>query len=53
MLCQEHSAPAASSTSESILLERLAMYKVAIANAKEAGENSKMRRYERGLKVSH
>uniref|UniRef100_A0A8C6YG89 Coiled-coil and C2 domain containing 1A n=1 Tax=Naja naja TaxID=35670 RepID=A0A8C6YG89_NAJNA len=47
----EHGAPAASSTSESILLERLAMYKVAVANAKQAGENSKMRRYERGLKT--
>lgn len=53
MLCQEHGAPAASNTSESILLERLAMYKVAVANAKQAGESSKMRRYERGLKVSH
>ncbi|XP_032067302.1 coiled-coil and C2 domain-containing protein 1A [Thamnophis elegans] len=48
---KEHSAPAASGTSESILLERLAMYKVAIANAKQAGESSKMRRYERGLKT--
>uniref|UniRef100_A0A670Y142 Coiled-coil and C2 domain-containing protein 1B n=1 Tax=Pseudonaja textilis TaxID=8673 RepID=A0A670Y142_PSETE len=51
VLCQEQGAPAASSTSESILLERLAMYKVAVANAKQAGENSKMRRYERGLKT--
>ncbi|XP_070597608.1 coiled-coil and C2 domain-containing protein 1A [Erythrolamprus reginae] len=48
---KEHGAPAASSTSESILLERLAVYKVAIANAKQAGENSKMRRCERGLKT--
>uniref|UniRef100_A0A8C5S9F3 DM14 domain-containing protein n=1 Tax=Laticauda laticaudata TaxID=8630 RepID=A0A8C5S9F3_LATLA len=48
---KEHGAPAASSTSEFILLERLAMYKVAVANAKQAGENSKMRRYERGLKT--
>ncbi|XP_015682975.1 coiled-coil and C2 domain-containing protein 1A [Protobothrops mucrosquamatus] len=48
---KEPSAPADSSTSESILLERLAMYKVAVANAKEAGESSKMRRYERGLKT--
>ncbi|XP_026567074.1 coiled-coil and C2 domain-containing protein 1A [Pseudonaja textilis] len=48
---KEQGAPAASSTSESILLERLAMYKVAVANAKQAGENSKMRRYERGLKT--
>ncbi|ETE71271.1 Coiled-coil and C2 domain-containing protein 1A [Ophiophagus hannah] len=48
---KEHGAPAASSTTESILLERLAMYKVAVANAKQAGENSKMRRYERGLKT--
>ncbi|XP_070794307.1 coiled-coil and C2 domain-containing protein 1A [Pituophis catenifer annectens] len=48
---KEHGAPAASNTSESILLERLAMYKVATANAKQAGESSKMRRYERGLKT--
>ncbi|XP_039224280.1 coiled-coil and C2 domain-containing protein 1A [Crotalus tigris] len=48
---KEPSAPAASSTSESILLERLAMYKLAVVNAKEAGESSKMRRYERGLKT--
>ncbi|XP_043941898.1 coiled-coil and C2 domain-containing protein 1B [Protopterus annectens] len=31
--------------------ERLEMYKTAISNAKEAGETSKVRRYERGLKT--
>ncbi|KAH0628738.1 hypothetical protein JD844_010216 [Phrynosoma platyrhinos] len=44
-------APADSSRTESILEERLAMYKAAIANAKQAGESSKVRRYERGLKT--
>lgn len=31
--------------------ERIANYKAAILNAKEAGESAKVRRYERGLKV--
>lgn len=31
--------------------DRIAIYKTAILNAKEAGENAKVRRYERGLKV--
>nr|XP_060619618.1 coiled-coil and C2 domain-containing protein 1A isoform X1 [Anolis sagrei ordinatus] len=44
-------APADSSRTESILEERLAMYKAAIATAKQAGESSKVRRYERGLKT--
>ncbi|XP_062975430.1 coiled-coil and C2 domain-containing protein 1A [Elgaria multicarinata webbii] len=44
-------APADSSSTESILLERLAMYKAAVANAKLSGESSKVRRYERGLKT--
>ncbi|XP_007425917.1 coiled-coil and C2 domain-containing protein 1A [Python bivittatus] len=48
---EAHDAPAASNASESILLERLAMYKAAVVNAKQAGESSKMRRYERGLKT--
>ncbi|XP_061469802.1 coiled-coil and C2 domain-containing protein 1A [Rhineura floridana] len=43
--------PTDSSQTESILLERLAMYKAAVANAKQAGESSKVRRYERGLKT--
>uniref|UniRef100_UPI00398EFF26 coiled-coil and C2 domain-containing protein 1B isoform X2 n=1 Tax=Pristiophorus japonicus TaxID=55135 RepID=UPI00398EFF26 len=33
------------------LEERIQMYRVAISNAKETGETSKMRRYERGLKT--
>lgn len=34
------------------LEERVAMYKTALQNAKTAGETSKTRRYDRGLKVS-
>lgn len=34
------------------LEERVAMYKMALQNAKTAGETSKARRYDRGLKVS-
>lgn len=46
--------PASSGASgpESRLLERIDMYQAAIANAKAAGESSKARRYDRGLKVS-
>uniref|UniRef100_A0AAX7SQ04 Coiled-coil and C2 domain-containing protein 1B n=1 Tax=Astatotilapia calliptera TaxID=8154 RepID=A0AAX7SQ04_ASTCA len=33
------------------LLERIEMYQTAISNAKAAGETSKVRRYERGLKT--
>lgn len=36
---------------ESKLLERIQMYNTAISNAKTAGESSKVRRYERGLKT--
>ncbi|NXA57161.1 C2D1A protein, partial [Nothocercus julius] len=36
---------------EATLVERAAMYRTAIGNAKEAGDASKMRRYERGLKT--
>lgn len=46
--------PAASSGAtdlESRLTERIEMYKMAISNAKAAGETSKVRRYDRGLKV--
>lgn len=31
--------------------ERIAMYKTALQNSKAAGETSKARRYDRGLKV--
>lgn len=44
-------APAGATGLESRLLERIDMYKTAIANAKAAGEASKVRRYDRGLKV--
>lgn len=43
--------PAAATGLESRLLERIDMYKTAIANGKAAGEASKVRRYDRGLKV--
>ncbi|CAI9596807.1 unnamed protein product [Staurois parvus] len=37
--------------SRGTLTERLAMYKEALANAKQAGEGTKARRYERGVKT--
>ncbi|XP_035515468.1 coiled-coil and C2 domain-containing protein 1A isoform X1 [Morone saxatilis] len=50
-----HSAPPAAPSGatgmESILLERIEMYKTAISNGKAAGETSKVRRYDRGLKT--
>ncbi|XP_070842172.1 coiled-coil and C2 domain-containing protein 1A isoform X1 [Chaetodon trifascialis] len=49
-----HSSPVAPSGAtglESRLLERIEMYKTAISNAKAAGETSKVRRYDRGLKT--
>lgn len=49
-----HSTPAVSSGAagmESLLFERIEMYKTAISNAKAAGETSKVRRYDRGFKV--
>ncbi|XP_060939903.1 coiled-coil and C2 domain-containing protein 1A [Limanda limanda] len=36
---------------EANLLERIEMYKTALSNAKAAGETSKVRRYDRGLKT--
>ncbi|XP_078285675.1 coiled-coil and C2 domain-containing protein 1A isoform X2 [Rhinoraja longicauda] len=36
---------------EGTLAERIEMYKCAIDNAKQSGESSKLRRYERGLKT--
>uniref|UniRef100_A0A672HCN5 Coiled-coil and C2 domain-containing protein 1B n=1 Tax=Salarias fasciatus TaxID=181472 RepID=A0A672HCN5_SALFA len=46
-------SPAASGASglESRLMERIEMYTTAISNAKAAGETSKVRRYDRGLKT--
>ncbi|XP_077185923.1 coiled-coil and C2 domain-containing protein 1A [Paroedura picta] len=44
-------SPADSGRTEALLLERLDMYKASVANAKQTGESSKVRRYERGLKT--
>ncbi|XP_029440541.1 coiled-coil and C2 domain-containing protein 1A [Rhinatrema bivittatum] len=44
-------APSGSDRLESTVAERLETYRTAIANAKQAGESSKLRRYERGLKT--
>uniref|UniRef100_A0A1A8G1R9 Coiled-coil and C2 domain-containing protein 1B n=1 Tax=Nothobranchius korthausae TaxID=1143690 RepID=A0A1A8G1R9_9TELE len=44
-------APTGASGLESRLLERAEMYQTAISNAKAAGETSKARRYDRGLKL--
>lgn len=43
--------PSGASGLESRLLERIDMYTTAISNAKAAGETSKVRRYDRGLKT--
>lgn len=47
--------PAASSSSDisKLLNERQEMYKEAIQNAKAEGASSKIRRFERGLKVHY
>lgn len=45
-------APSGATGLESHLIERLEMYKTAISNAKVAGETSKVKRYDRGLKVT-
>lgn len=44
-------APTGATGVESKLMERIQMYNTAISNAKTAGESSKVRRYERGLKT--
>lgn len=44
-------APGGATGLESLLLERAEMYKVAISNARVAGDTSKVRRYDRGAKV--
>ncbi|XP_069576633.1 coiled-coil and C2 domain-containing protein 1A [Brachyistius frenatus] len=44
-------APGGATGLESRLLERVEMYKTAVSNAKAAGETSKARRYDRGLKT--
>lgn len=35
-----------------MLQERLALYQSALESARQAGDNAKVRRYDRGLKVS-
>ncbi|NP_001120385.1 coiled-coil and C2 domain-containing protein 1A [Xenopus tropicalis] len=44
-------APSSERGMEGTLTERLAMYKDALTNAKQGGESSKARRYERGVKT--
>ncbi|XP_034388033.1 coiled-coil and C2 domain-containing protein 1A isoform X2 [Cyclopterus lumpus] len=44
-------APGGATGLESLILERIEMYKTAISNAKAAGETSKVRRYDRGSKT--
>ncbi|XP_010777835.1 coiled-coil and C2 domain-containing protein 1A isoform X2 [Notothenia coriiceps] len=44
-------APSGATGLESRLLERIDMYKTAISKSKAAGETSKVRRYDRGLKT--
>uniref|UniRef100_A0A7M4E2H2 Coiled-coil and C2 domain-containing protein 1B n=1 Tax=Crocodylus porosus TaxID=8502 RepID=A0A7M4E2H2_CROPO len=48
---QVTSSSVVSSELQQILETRIANYKTAISNAKEAGESAKARRYERGLKT--
>ncbi|XP_058030935.1 coiled-coil and C2 domain-containing protein 1B [Ahaetulla prasina] len=48
---QAQMTPVVSSGLQKTVEDRIAIYKAAILNAKEAGENAKVRRYERGLKT--
>ncbi|XP_026562876.1 coiled-coil and C2 domain-containing protein 1B isoform X1 [Pseudonaja textilis] len=48
---QTQMTPVVSSGLQKTVEDRIAIYKTAILNAKEAGENAKVRRYERGLKT--
>ncbi|XP_077326575.1 coiled-coil and C2 domain-containing protein 1A isoform X2 [Lithobates pipiens] len=45
------STPSSAGGIEGTLTERLAMYKEALVNAKQSGEGTKARRYERGVKT--
>ncbi|XP_053893101.1 coiled-coil and C2 domain-containing protein 1B isoform X3 [Malaclemys terrapin pileata] len=47
----EITSPAVSSELQRTIEDRIANYKAAISNAKEADESGKVRRYERGLKT--
>uniref|UniRef100_A0AAR2II31 Coiled-coil and C2 domain-containing protein 1B n=1 Tax=Pygocentrus nattereri TaxID=42514 RepID=A0AAR2II31_PYGNA len=52
LLCPQERKPSAVVGSvEHTLEERISMYRTAITNAKTAGESTKARRYERGLKT--
>lgn len=46
------SLPAVTSEMQQTIEKRIANYRTAISNAKESCESVKLRRYERGLKVS-
>ncbi|XP_060710894.1 coiled-coil and C2 domain-containing protein 1A [Hemiscyllium ocellatum] len=48
---QSNMTPAVTGGLEGTLVERIDMYRSAIDNAKQSGESSKVRRYERGLKT--
>ncbi|XP_010002325.1 PREDICTED: coiled-coil and C2 domain-containing protein 1B [Chaetura pelagica] len=48
---QTTSLPAVTSELQQTIEKRIANYRAAISNAKESGESSKIRRYERGLKT--
>ncbi|KAL9845474.1 coiled-coil and C2 domain-containing protein 1B isoform 1-T2 [Geothlypis trichas] len=48
---QTSSLPAVSSELQQTLQGRIADYRTAISNARDAGESAKVRRYERGLKT--
>ncbi|XP_048377723.1 coiled-coil and C2 domain-containing protein 1A isoform X2 [Stegostoma tigrinum] len=50
-LPQSIPTPAVTGGLEGTLVERIDMYRSAIDNAKQSGESSKIRRYERGLKT--
>lgn len=50
LLCPKPSGP--NQGIEATLQERLALYQSAVESARQAGDNAKMRRYDRGLKVS-
>ncbi|XP_043550729.1 coiled-coil and C2 domain-containing protein 1A [Chiloscyllium plagiosum] len=50
-LPQSNMTPAVTGGLEGTLVERIDMYRSAIDNAKQSGESSKVRRYERGLKT--
>ncbi|XP_066563858.1 coiled-coil and C2 domain-containing protein 1A [Amia ocellicauda] len=49
--CPAPGTPISSGGLESLLTERIDMYQAAIINTRAAGESSKTRRYERGLKT--